>query len=155
MFTENGAELVVGKFFRSMNIESNPWLQVTKKTNGYRITLAFTPEEEARIDKNDKDEEEKPARVAHPLTTIEARQAVMAANFHMANVAIDSVRSLVDLGPYRARYSHESEARILRAIVELREAFQHAVVKPLLIQEHHDNIICWPGRGNVAAVSLA
>lgn len=154
LFTPEGAALVVGRFYRRNNIECHPWLAIIKQTHGYLVRLALTGEQKNLVaDFLKQKKTEEPGRAMAPPNGVEDCQALGRGQFVIASDAVDNVHSLVDLSHYGARYSRESEARILHAIAELREAFRCAVVKPMLVNERKGNVVYWPGRGTVPAVS--
>lgn len=178
-FNADGAFLFLGKQQRRRSTTATRLLIVRERTKGtYTIWIPTTKEQVAlmkdsrqrmqvaaaqeQCDEPEDLVEQEPSEETKPsqrqmldphdpddLCVINARL------IGVANCAIDDVARLLD--PFGgALFSEASEARILRLINELRTAFAEGNLVPELpALEQRGNIIAWPGRGRVCAVSLS
>lgn len=171
LFDKNGVHAVIGRFDRS---KLNPaddlsYLIVVRSGSRFHVEVAPTAEQKKKILAHRekcwaKDEHQKQQCGTGRDASLDPsdpddRALVVKVCAKSADDVLEELHAHATKPAKGMKYSEESEARILRLIGELRNAYREANVvatAPTTSKiPRRGNVVCWPGSGKITAVPLS
>lgn len=150
VFSPDGPRLFIGN--RRGSQIADPLITILRLSRqNLEVVISLTPEQKEFVGAaRDEHEKKKPSQSPHAAAL--TPDGAHGFYCHLADSAIAWIRkSMADTG---CTYTHGSMNRIQQSFEGLRRAFADGRVVPLVPKyQSVGNVVCWPGRGSVAAVA--